>query len=63
VSLEGPDAATHDALTAVEGSFGRALRGIEAFQGAGNSVQTNTTLTQANVDAASAMPPSCAPSA
>jgi len=48
VSVEGPDAASHDALTAALGSFERTWRGIENLIAAGIKTQTNTTLTGAN---------------
>jgi radical SAM protein with 4Fe4S-binding SPASM domain len=56
ISLEAPEAAAHDFLTGVPGSFERALNGIGALQAAGISVQTNTTLTAANARLARAMP-------
>ena len=48
VSVESPDAAEHDGLTATPGSHGRTLKGIRALQEAGICVQTNTTLTARN---------------
>ncbi len=56
ISIEGSTAALHDGLTGVEGSFERALAGIAALQGAGISVQTNTTLSARNAGAATDMP-------
>lgn len=49
VSLDGPDAAGHDAFRGVPGAFAGALRGIAALQAAGMEFQINTTVTQANV--------------
>jgi len=49
VSLDGADAATHDAFRRVEGSFGRALAGIAALRGAGVPVQVNATIANHNV--------------
>lgn len=48
LSLEGPDAAVHDALTAVPGAFAKTLRGIAALQEAGVHVHTNTTVCTVN---------------
>lgn len=48
ISVEGPDAASHDALTAVRGSFERTWRGIAALRETGIVVQTNTTLCRGN---------------
>jgi AdoMet-dependent heme synthase len=49
VSLDGADAATHDAFRRVEGSFQRALAGIAALRGAGLPVQVNATIANHNV--------------
>ncbi|HEY9593567.1 MAG TPA: radical SAM protein, partial [Spirochaetia bacterium] len=56
VSLESPDAATHDALTARPGSHARTLAGIRCLQDAGISVQTNTTVCARNAVDAPRMP-------
>ena len=56
VSVEAPDAATHDDLTANPGSFERTLAGIRNLRAAGISVQTNTTVTALNADLAPRMP-------
>lgn len=48
ISLEGPDAATHDSLTAVAGSFEKTVAGINALKGAGIHVHTNTTVSAGN---------------
>ncbi|HNW33388.1 MAG TPA: radical SAM protein [Candidatus Ozemobacteraceae bacterium] len=56
VSIEGPDAGTHDSLTAVSGSFEASLRGIQALKDAGILVHTNTTLSGENVSKAERMP-------
>ncbi|HET6689473.1 MAG TPA: radical SAM protein [Miltoncostaeaceae bacterium] len=45
VSLDGPDAATHDALRGVRGSFARTLRILRHAREAGFPLQVNTTLT------------------
>lgn len=56
VSVEAPDEATHDDLTARPGSFARTLAGIANLQAAGISVQTNTTVSAANAHLAPRMP-------
>lgn len=48
VSLEGPNAQVHDALTRVPGSFERTLAGIRRLIEAGLHVHTNTTLNRIN---------------
>jgi radical SAM protein with 4Fe4S-binding SPASM domain len=49
VSLDGPDAASHDAFRGVPGAFAGALAGIEAMRCAGMEFQINTTITRANL--------------
>jgi radical SAM protein with 4Fe4S-binding SPASM domain len=56
VSVEGPEAAVHDSLTARPGSFESTLRGIRSLQEAGVSVQTNTTVSAVNSPHAALMP-------
>jgi radical SAM protein with 4Fe4S-binding SPASM domain len=56
VSLESPDAATHDALCGIKGAWGRTVAGIRALREAGVSVQTNTTLTRANAPTLALLP-------
>ncbi|HOJ32939.1 MAG TPA: radical SAM protein [Candidatus Hydrogenedentes bacterium] len=56
VSLEAPCEEVHDRLTGVPGSFLRALECIRCLQEVGIRVHTNTTLTRANLEHASAMP-------
>jgi radical SAM protein with 4Fe4S-binding SPASM domain len=56
VSVESPDATNHDDLTASPGSFDLTLAGIRNLQGAGISVQTNTTVTAVNAHLAPRMP-------
>ena len=56
VSLESPDPAIHDGLCGRKGSHGLTLAGIEALKAAGISVQTNSTVTQANRESLLAMP-------
>ena len=48
VSLEGPDAAVHDSLTQVAGSFERTIQGIAILKEAQIHVHTNTTVNRVN---------------
>lgn len=50
VSLEGPTAEVHDALTGAGGSFGRTLAGLGELKAAGLHVHTHTTINAANVE-------------
>ena len=50
VSIDGADAATHDAVRGVAGSFARSLRILSEARSLGIPTQVNTTLTPANVD-------------
>jgi len=50
ISLDGQDAASHDALRGVPGAFEGALRGIAAARQAGLPFQINTTVTKQNAD-------------
>ncbi len=49
ISLDGPDAPSHDAFRGVPGAFAGALAGIEALRRADLEFQINTTITQANL--------------
>ena len=49
ISLDGPDAETHDAFRKVKGSFKGSLRGIEMAKKGGLEFQINTTITQVNL--------------
>lgn len=49
VSLDGADAATHDAFRGVEGSFDQAIRMIREARDIGLAVQVNTTVARHNV--------------
>ncbi len=49
ISLDGADAATHDALRGVAGSFDRSLDILADARDLGLELQVNTTLTSANV--------------
>lgn len=50
VSLDGPTAASHDAVRGVAGSFRRTLEIAADARRCGLEVQVNTTLTSTNVD-------------
>ena len=56
VSLESPDAETHDLLAARPGAYAATLEGIAHLQAAGVSVQTNTTVNALNAAAVPGMP-------
>jgi heme b synthase len=49
VSLDGADAASHNAFRRVPGAFEGALAGIAAMRKAGMEFQINTTITRANL--------------
>jgi heme b synthase len=49
ISIDGKDAASHDAFRGEPGAFAGALRGIEAMKSAGMEFQINTTITAANL--------------
>jgi len=49
ISLDGADAATHDAFRGWEGSFQRTLGMLDAARRLGMAVQVNTTITRRNV--------------
>lgn len=49
ISIDGKDAASHDALRGVPGAFDGAMKGIEALKSAGVEFQINTTVTTANL--------------
>ncbi|RIK86040.1 MAG: radical SAM/SPASM domain-containing protein [Planctomycetota bacterium] len=51
VSIDGPNAASHDATRGVAGSFQRSLQMLADARDEGFSTQVNTTLTPANADA------------
>jgi len=56
VSIEAPNAETHDFLAGRTGAFAETLAGIAALRRAGIPTQTNTTITRANIDLVRAMP-------
>ena len=55
ISLDGPDASTHDRFRQVQGAFEGSIRGIEELKQAGIEFQINTTITRHNVDQAQAV--------
>jgi len=50
ISLDGPDAATHDAFRGWEGSFERTLGMLDDARRLDMAVQVNTTVTRSNVE-------------
>ena len=56
ISIEAPQAELHDFLAGRTGAFDETIKGIKALMNAGISVQTNTTITRANIDAVTAIP-------
>jgi len=55
ISLDGPDASTHDRFRQVQGAFEGAMEGIQCLQKEGMEFQINTTITRHNVDLAQPM--------
>jgi heme b synthase len=49
ISIDGPDAASHDEFRGVQGAFDASMRGIEYLKEAGIEFQINTTVTRANL--------------
>ena len=49
ISIDGADAASHDAFRGVPGAFEASLRGIEYLKAAGLPFQINTTVTRGNL--------------
>ncbi|MCX5819097.1 MAG: heme b synthase [Deltaproteobacteria bacterium] len=49
ISIDGPEAESHDAFRGVPGAFAGAMAGIAAMRQAGLEFQINTTITQANL--------------
>jgi radical SAM protein with 4Fe4S-binding SPASM domain len=56
ISLEGTKAETHETLTRIPGSFGRAVAAVRHLQRAGVRVHTNTTINRENADECVSMP-------
>ncbi len=55
VSLDGPDASTHDEFRGMEGVFDKAVAGIEHLRRLGQPVQVNVTVTSHNESRLDAM--------
>ena len=51
VSIDGPDAASHDDFRGVPGAFDGTMAGLEAARRGGLAFQVNTTVTRRNMDA------------
>ncbi|MBE6441277.1 MAG: heme b synthase [Desulfovibrio desulfuricans] len=49
ISIDGPDAASHDSFRGVPGAFDASLRGIGCLKDAGVPFQINTTVTRNNL--------------
>ncbi|SDF54412.1 heme b synthase [Desulfovibrio legallii] len=49
ISIDGPDAASHDSFRGVPGAFAASLRGIEYLKAVGVPFQINTTVTRNNL--------------
>lgn len=49
ISIDGPDAASHDTFRGVDGAFDGAMRGIQHLKDAGVEFQINTTVTRNNL--------------
>jgi heme b synthase len=49
ISIDGPEAESHDAFRGVPGAFAGAMAGIAAMKRAGLEFQINTTITKANL--------------
>lgn len=49
ISIDGADAASHDAFRGVPGAFAASMRGIDHLRDAGLPFQINTTVTRANL--------------
>lgn len=49
ISIDGPDADSHDDFRGVPGAFHNALQGIEYLKNAGVEFQINTTVTRSNL--------------
>ena len=49
ISIDGPDAASHDEFRGVPGAFDASMRGIQYLKDAGLEFQINTTVTRANL--------------
>src|SRR5262249_19268463 len=50
VSIDGPDAPSHDSFRGVDGSFDESLRILETARAQGITTQVNTTIHSASID-------------
>jgi AdoMet-dependent heme synthase len=50
VSIDGPDAQSHDSFRGVPGAFEASMKGLDAARAAGLEFQVNTTVTRLNMD-------------
>jgi AdoMet-dependent heme synthase len=50
ISLDGPDAATHDVFRAMPGAFDKAIEGFQNLKRLGMSVQINSSVAKHNAD-------------
>lgn len=50
ISIDGPDALSHDSFRGLQGAFDASLRGIEYLKEQGIEFQINTTVSKANLD-------------
>lgn len=55
ISLDGPDASSHDRFRQVQGAFEGALGGIDVLRKAGIEFQINSTITRHNLDMVGSM--------
>jgi MoaA/NifB/PqqE/SkfB family radical SAM enzyme len=55
ISLDGPDASSHDRFRQVQGAFEGSILGIEELKKEGIEFQINTTITRHNVNQAQAV--------
>jgi radical SAM protein len=54
LSLDGPDAATHDAFRGTRGAYAATLAAVAAVRAAGVPLQINTSLSRKNIDSLAA---------
>ncbi|MBN2312078.1 MAG: radical SAM protein, partial [Candidatus Hydrogenedentes bacterium] len=50
VSIDGPDAESHDSFRGVPGAFDASMKGLDAARAAGLPFQVNTTITRLNME-------------
>jgi radical SAM protein with 4Fe4S-binding SPASM domain len=56
ISLEAPDASTHDAMVGVPGAFEKTVQAVLLLKACGIAVHTNTTVTRMNQRSCAALP-------